>query len=74
MVQVVACLLFVAKLLPEPMLAYCLLDFWEQISVKFEVEFYHFHKKMYLKLSSAKIVAILSGGGGGGDELKDMGT
>ena len=32
-----------AKPLPEPMLAYCQLDSWEQISVKFESEYYHFH-------------------------------
>ena len=33
-----ACRLFGAKPLPEPMLAYCQLDHWEQISVKFELE------------------------------------
>ena len=38
-----ACRLFGAKPLPEPMLAYCQLDSWEQISVKFESELYHFH-------------------------------
>ena len=31
-----ACRLFGAKPLPEPMLVYCQLDSWEQISVKFE--------------------------------------
>ena len=30
---------------PEPMLAYCQLDSWEHISVKFELEFYHFHSR-----------------------------
>ena len=45
LVQVMACRLFGAKPLPEPMLAYCQLDSWEQISVKFESEFYHFHLK-----------------------------
>ena len=34
-----------AKSLPEPMLAYCQLDFWEQTSVKFESEFYRFHSR-----------------------------
>ena len=29
----------------EPKLAYCQLDSWEQISVKFESEFYHFHSR-----------------------------
>ena len=42
LVRVMACRLFGAKPLPEPMLAYCQLDLWEQISVKFELEFYHF--------------------------------
>ena len=36
LVQVIACHLFGAKPLPEPMLAYCQVDSWEQISVKFE--------------------------------------
>ena len=45
LVHVMACRLFGAKPLPEPMLAYCELDSWEQISVKFESEFYHFHSK-----------------------------
>ena len=47
----------------QPLLACCQLDSWEQISVKFESEFYHFHsRKMHLKLSSAKMAAILSRG------------
>ena len=33
----------VSSHLSEPMLAYCQLDSWEQISVKFEAEFYYFH-------------------------------
>ena len=40
-----ACRLFGAKPLPEPMLAYCSLDFPEQISVKFKSEFYHSHSR-----------------------------
>ena len=40
-----ACRLFGARALHEPMLAYCQLDSWEQTSVKFESEFYHFHLK-----------------------------
>ena len=39
-----ACL-FGTKSLPEPLLDYCQLNSWEQISMKFESEFYHFHKK-----------------------------
>ena len=42
LVQVMVCCLFGAKPLPEPMLAYCQLDSWEQTSVKFELIFYHF--------------------------------
>ena len=34
LVQVIACCLFSTKPLPKPMLAYCQLDYWEQISVK----------------------------------------
>ena len=38
-----ACHLLGAKQLPEPMLMYGQLDSWEEISVKLEGEFYHFH-------------------------------
>ena len=55
LVHVMACRLFGTKPLPEPMLAYCQLDSWEQVSVKFESKFYQYSfKKMHLKLSSAK--------------------
>ena len=40
-----ACCLDGAKSLSELVLAYCQLDSWEQISVKFESEFYHFHSR-----------------------------
>ena len=46
LVQVMACRLFGAKPLPEPMPTYCHMDSWEQISVKFESESYHFHSRM----------------------------
>ena len=49
LVQVMACGLFGAKLLPEPMLAYCHLDSNEQISVKFEPEFYEFHSRKCIR-------------------------
>ena len=63
LVQIMACRLFEAKPLPEPMLAYCQLDSWEQISVKFEFEILSFSfKKMYLKIWSDKMAAILSRG------------
>ena len=45
LVHVMAWPLFGAKPLPELMLAYCQLDSWEQISVKFELQFYHFHSR-----------------------------
>ena len=40
-----SCRLFGAKPLPEPMLIYSKLDSSEEISVKFESEFNHFHLK-----------------------------
>ena len=43
LVQVIACRLFGTKPLPEPMLAYCQLYSWEQISMKFESEFCNLH-------------------------------
>ena len=45
LVQVMSCRLFGAKPLPEPMMAYCQPDSWEQISVKFKSEFCHFHSR-----------------------------
>ena len=52
-----------AKLLPETVLAYCQLDSWEQISVKFESKFYHFHsRKCIWNCRLQKMAAILSRG------------
>ena len=45
LVQVMAYRLFGAKPLSEPVLAYCQLDSWEQLSLKSESEFYHFHSR-----------------------------
>ena len=45
LIRVMAGRLFDPKPLLEPMLAYCQLDFWEQISVKFESEFYNFQAR-----------------------------
>ena len=64
LVQVVACRLFGAKPLPEPMLAYSQLDSWKYISVKLGILSFSL-KKMQLKMPSVKMAAILSGG----DEL-----
>ena len=61
MAQVMACRLFGAKPLSEPTLTHCLLYSWEYISVKFVSELFSF-KKMQLKMSSAKMAAILSRG------------
>ena len=61
LVQVMACCLFGAKPLPELMLAFCQLDSWEQISVKFKSKPFSF-KKRDLKMLSAKMAAIVQGG------------
>ena len=45
LVHVMACRLFGAKPLPEPMLAYCQLDYREQISLKVEPKLYHIHSR-----------------------------
>ena len=45
LVHVMACRLFVLKSLPEPMLAYCRMNSWERISMKFASKFHHFHSK-----------------------------
>ena len=71
LVQVMACRLFGDEPLPEPMLAHCRLDSWEQISVEFESEFYHFHSRIFFwKCRLPKwrpFVRGRGGGGGGGD-------
>ena len=65
LVQIMACRLFGAKPLPEPMLGCFQFYSWEQISEKFKWEFSF--KKMHLNLS-AKVVTILSEG----DELNGI--
>ena len=44
LLQIMACRLDGGKPLSAPMLAYCQWDAWEQISVKFGSEYYHFHR------------------------------
>ena len=62
--QVIACRLFGANPLPEPMLAYCQLDSWEQTSVKFESQLCHFYSKKFIwKCRLSKFSP-------GGDKLK----
>ena len=55
-----ACRLFGAKQLSNPMLPYCQLDTKEHISVKllFRIQQFSF-KEMHLKMPSAKMAAIL---------------
>ena len=48
LVQVMDCHLIETKPLPEPMLAYCQLNSWKQISVKFKMESYHFHSRKFI--------------------------
>ena len=45
LVQVMACCQFGAKSWPEPILGYCQLDSWEQMSVHFKSKCYHFHSR-----------------------------
>ena len=45
LVQIMACRLFGAKPLPEPLLTYCQLDSQEQTSVKFESQNKTFHSR-----------------------------
>ena len=60
-----ACRLFGAKPLPEPMLAYCRLDSWEQISVKSELEFYNCYSRNAFEIVVCQNVSHLSRGGWG---------
>ena len=47
LLQIMACRLFSAKPLSEPMLPYCQLDFREHISMKFHFRFKTFHSGKY---------------------------
>ena len=60
--QIMACHLFAAKPLSEPVLPYCQLDHKEHISVKFlfKIQTFSF-KEIHIKMLSAKVVAILPG-------------
>ena len=63
LVHVMACRLLGVKPLPEPMLAYCQLDSWKQISLKFEwiVILLFSFKKMHLEMLSAKVAPFCPG-------------
>ena len=45
LVQIMGCRQFGTNPLSKPMLVYCQLDSWDQISVKLESEFSHFHSQ-----------------------------
>ena len=45
LVHIMACRPLGTKPLPEPMPAYCQLDSWKYISVKYELKFHHFHSR-----------------------------
>ena len=63
--QIMACCLFGAKLSSKPVLGYCQLDPYEQISVKFYSNCKNFSfTKMHLKISSANWQPFCPGGGG----------
>ena len=63
LLQIMACRLFGVKPLSKPMLGYCQLDSWEQVSIKFWAGILLFSfTKMHLKMSSAKMATILSWG------------
>ena len=55
-----ACRLFGAGSLPEPMVDYYWSDSWEQMPVKFESKRNNFRKKIIFKMSS-KMEAIFPG-------------
>ena len=57
-----ACRLFGAKPLPEPMLSYCQLDPQEQISVNFDSNYEHFIDQNALENFVWEMAAILSRG------------
>ena len=63
LVPVIGCRLFCAEPLLEQMLTFCQLDPLERSSAKFEFKYEIFlFMKMHLKMSSAKMAAILSRG------------
>ena len=60
MVQVMACHLFGAKPLSEPMLTICQLVTWEQTSLKFQSKYKHFRSRKYIWKCCQKMAVILS--------------
>ena len=76
LVQVMACRLFGTKPLPEPMLAYWLLDYREQVSVKLKSELCHFNSRTFIwkfchvceRVCVCVCVCVCVGGGGGASQ------
>ena len=70
LVQVMAWRLLGAKPLPEPMLAYCQSESWEQISMKFELE--HFNDVIMSAIASqiTGVAIVCSTVGSGPDQRK----
>ena len=60
LVQIMACHLFGAKPLSEPMLYYCQLDSLEQTSVKLYSKFKHFHSRKCIWKCCLEMSAILT--------------
>ena len=52
-----ACRLFEAKPLPEPMLTYCELDILGQITLKFETNYDRSHSREWLSLTAVRETA-----------------
>ena len=50
LVPIMACRLVGAKPLPATLMVYCQLDSWEQVSVKFELVFYHLHSRKCIRM------------------------
>ena len=60
LVQILACRLFGTKPLSEPMLAYCKLHPWEQVSAKFHSKFKHFHSRKCLLRNGSHVDCSVS--------------
>ena len=59
-VPIMDCRLLCVRLLSEQMLVYCQSEASEQISVKFDLRFLHFHTRKYIWNVVCKMTAVLS--------------
>ena len=62
LIQIMACRLFGAMPLSEPMLEFCELDPWEQISVKSYSKFIHFHSQNVFENVVSEMAAVVACG------------